>query len=323
MIKFLISIFVILSAPAALNAADPVAPVTTCGYFDGVPQRSWLAPLGYVCRVDTANGLWGFCPTSVASIRDCGLAGFCVDSHSCTKGCGRLSDRTDITTFSWLVTSLFFRQWEVFLELKVLSEPAQSCATVLSINGPDQSFEYIACSDKAGTDSLLAVPSAVDATTTSASSSVRSTSLASPTLQTTKSIEQTPKPLASSSSVLSSLFTPSSTSNPTPGPAEQKSINIGAIVGGVIGGLTVICLIILGVVLIRRKHGTKEQAVQPPDYTYNDPNNFANNAESTQNSRWDSSYGPVEMREGHHVNMDPAELPGFYVQSTDNVSELK
>jgi hypothetical protein len=80
----------------------------------------------------------------------------------------------------------------------------------------------------------------------------------------------------------------------------------------------VICLTILGVVLIRRKRGAPEQTVQPPDYTYNPQDDSAHNAElSTHNSRympkgyqWDSSHGPVEMSEGHHVNMVPAELPG-------------
>jgi hypothetical protein len=80
------------------------SPITICGYVNGDPQISRTADPGYTCRIDTANGLWGFCPTSVISARDCGLAGMCVDAHSCTSGCGRLSDRSDITTFSWLVT---------------------------------------------------------------------------------------------------------------------------------------------------------------------------------------------------------------------------
>jgi hypothetical protein len=86
-----------------ISARQAFAPITTCGYVDGDPQSPRTADPGYGCRVDTANGLWGFCPTSVISAKDCGLAGMCVDEHSCTAGCGRLSDRSDITTFSWLV----------------------------------------------------------------------------------------------------------------------------------------------------------------------------------------------------------------------------
>lgn len=76
---------------------------TTCGYKDGDPNQPRTAADGWACRVDTALGLWGFCPETVISARDCGLAGVCVDSHSCTAGCGRLTDRADITTFSWSV----------------------------------------------------------------------------------------------------------------------------------------------------------------------------------------------------------------------------
>jgi hypothetical protein len=93
---FLIEYFFILSIATTLHA-------TTCGYKDGNPQSARTAQSGYGCRVDTANGLWGFCPTTVISAKDCGLAGVCVDSHSCTEGCGRLSNRADITTFSWSV----------------------------------------------------------------------------------------------------------------------------------------------------------------------------------------------------------------------------
>lgn len=77
---------------------------TTCGYKNGDPQSARTAQSGYRCRVDTANGLWGFCPTTVISAADCGLAGVCVDNHSCTDGCGRLTGRVDIATFSWSVT---------------------------------------------------------------------------------------------------------------------------------------------------------------------------------------------------------------------------
>jgi hypothetical protein len=109
-------------APMAPNATEPAsleglaerqafAPVTTCGYGNGNPDDPRTADPGYGCRVDTANGLWGFCPTSVVSAKDCGLAGMCVDSHACTSGCGRLSGRRDVTTFTWSVTFL----WRVSL----------------------------------------------------------------------------------------------------------------------------------------------------------------------------------------------------------------
>jgi hypothetical protein len=75
--------------------------VSTCGYYNGDLKSSRTADVGFGCRVDTSNGLWGFCPTTVLTATDCGLAGYCVDRHSCRGGCGRLSNRKDITTVNW------------------------------------------------------------------------------------------------------------------------------------------------------------------------------------------------------------------------------
>lgn len=78
----------------------------TCGFADGDANSPRTADPGFNCRVDTRNALWGFCPTTVISAIDCGLAGFCEDEHDCTDGCG-LEDRPDITTFTWYVQILF------------------------------------------------------------------------------------------------------------------------------------------------------------------------------------------------------------------------
>ncbi|KAH6642465.1 hypothetical protein C7974DRAFT_327784 [Boeremia exigua] len=264
---------------------------TTCGYKDGNPQSARTAQSDYRCRVDTANGLWGFCPATVISARDCGLAGVCVDRHSCTDGCGRLSDRPDITTFS--------------------CESSQFCSTVLLINGPDQSFEYIACGAEARTDRLFPSPSSVAATTTPSSfSSVLSSSLTSlPSRPTTTVVETSPIPTSSSSSALNSSIA-SSTPEPISTTAKQEPLHLGAIVGGAIGGLIVICLTVLGVVLIRRKHGLKGQGTSPPGHTNHGWNEFADDASGDvkKNNHWVSNHGPVEMYSGHHVNMEPVEL---------------
>jgi hypothetical protein len=53
---------------------------------------------------------------------------------------------------------------EVFLELNVICERSQLCSTVLIINGPDQSFEYIACGLEARTDRLFPLPIAAETT---------------------------------------------------------------------------------------------------------------------------------------------------------------
>ncbi|KAH9862847.1 hypothetical protein J1614_010940 [Plenodomus biglobosus] len=290
---FLLVCLVISSIATASHA-------TICGYQDGDPQSARTAQSGYGCRVDTANGLWGFCPTTVISAEDCGLAGVCVDNHSCTQGCGRLSGRAQITTFS--------------------CERSQFCSTVLLINGPDQSFEYIACGAEARTDSLFPVPNAVEATTTpSSSTSVPSSSLTRPTSQpTATAAAKSPIPASTSSSDINSSFE-SSTPSTIPTSSQQNPMDLGAIVGGAIGGLCVICLTILGIVLIRRKHGLdKRLAMSPPGHNHHgliepteDAVLHANHSGGAQkNYHWDSSHGPVEMYGGHYVNMELVELSG-------------
>jgi hypothetical protein len=79
----------------------------TCGYSDGDVNRPGTAGPGFNCRVDTKNGIWGFCPTTVIAATDCGFPGFCIDQKGCSNGCGPLPDRTDITTRSWYVLSSF------------------------------------------------------------------------------------------------------------------------------------------------------------------------------------------------------------------------
>jgi ABC-type proline/glycine betaine transport system permease subunit len=76
----------------------------TCGYLSGDRTLSRTAALGWACRFDTANFLWGFCPQTVVAASDCGLAGYCLDNDECTGGCGRLLDMSDITTVTWYGT---------------------------------------------------------------------------------------------------------------------------------------------------------------------------------------------------------------------------
>lgn len=80
--------------------ADVQTEMSTCGYEDGDPKRFRTANPGFDCRVDTMNGLWGFCPVTVIAATDCGLAGSCVDHGSCSSGCGKTAN-PDLTTFTW------------------------------------------------------------------------------------------------------------------------------------------------------------------------------------------------------------------------------
>lgn len=88
------------SFPAFRKRADGES---TCGFDGGVASLFRTAAPGFDCRFDTAHGLWGFCPTTVISATDCGLAGNCVDSNTCTDGCG-MTGVAGITTFTWYGT---------------------------------------------------------------------------------------------------------------------------------------------------------------------------------------------------------------------------
>ncbi|KAK0701399.1 hypothetical protein B0T21DRAFT_263208, partial [Apiosordaria backusii] len=68
-------------------------------FSTGDASKTRTANNGFDCRIDLVHDLWGFCPTSVISATDCGLAGSCVDKHKCSKGCGFTNP--SLTTFTW------------------------------------------------------------------------------------------------------------------------------------------------------------------------------------------------------------------------------
>lgn len=94
--------------------------MSTCGFQNGDPKKIRTADPGFDCRVDTMNGLWGFCPVTVIAATDCGLAGSCVDQGSCSSGCGQ-TDNTQLTTFTWYVSSsriqlpISFEMWQLLM----------------------------------------------------------------------------------------------------------------------------------------------------------------------------------------------------------------
>ena len=76
--------------------------VSTCGYRNGDPSQIRTANSGFDCRVYTEYTIWGFCPTTISAVSNCGLAGSCVDAHACESGCGVLGNPS-VTTFTWYV----------------------------------------------------------------------------------------------------------------------------------------------------------------------------------------------------------------------------
>lgn len=87
------------------QADTPTTDFSTCGYLNGDASLPRTANSGFDCRVDTKNAIWGFCPTTILAVSNCGLVGGCVDAHACEFGCG-ISGNPTVTTFTWFVNLL-------------------------------------------------------------------------------------------------------------------------------------------------------------------------------------------------------------------------
>ncbi|KAM0249641.1 hypothetical protein ACHAP5_002768 [Fusarium lateritium] len=228
--------------PTVTEAPFPVQPsnhieqraisteLSTCGYLNGDPKKKRTADSGYNCRVDTKNGLWGFCPTTVLTATDCGLAGSCVDSHDCSDGCG-MTDSEDLTTFTCGRKSF--------------------CSMALLTFGVDQTYSYIACGTKATTDHFYITPT-IDVTTTSESAE-------STTSKTKTSSAVSSETTSSNIETAQSSSTEVSGTSSDEGPSESSSNNLGPIIGGVIGGLVVICGTIITAIFLLRRNRRKDK----------------------------------------------------------------
>ncbi|KAI1025764.1 hypothetical protein LB503_006624 [Fusarium chuoi] len=254
--------------------------LSTCGYLDGDPKKKRTADSGFNCRVDTRNGLWGFCPTTVLTASDCGLAGSCVDRHDCSDGCGMIGSK-GLTTFT--------------------CDRKSFCSMALLTFGVDQTYSYIACGTKATTDHYYITPT-IGITTTSESSklstSETSTVTSSDTASSTADITQ-----SSSTEAISS-------SSEEEDPSGSSSPNIGAVIGGVIGGLVVICgTIITAIFLLRRNRSKDTEAGTIEQNTEDNSTRHlrrSNTKEPQEPGGWDIHELPVIEQ---NQRRSPVELP--------------
>ncbi|KFY54802.1 hypothetical protein V497_07460 [Pseudogymnoascus sp. VKM F-4516 (FW-969)] len=250
---------------------------STCGYGEGRVDHPRTADIGFDCRVDIQKQIWGFCPTTVIAASDCGLAGACVDKHACSTGCGILGDST-VTTFQCTAPGGDF------------------CSTALLTAGPDQTYAYIACANTPKTDHLLASPtsfiktptptktptpaeksttippttSTTPSTTPSSSSPSSRPSSDSSESDSSKSSSTdhitSPPPTGAAISAPTKLVSdesPSTTSSDAAAPPPSPN-NIGAIVGGAVGGAALICFLIVGIMFSRKRHRDREPTQPSP-----------------------------------------------------------
>ncbi|KAB5576279.1 hypothetical protein GE09DRAFT_1095234 [Coniochaeta sp. 2T2.1] len=284
-----------------------VTELSTCGFLNGDPTNPRTANPGFNCRIDTSHGIWGFCPTTVISAIDCGLGGACIDLHSCSDGCG-ITNNPSITTWSCTDNK----------------EPF--CSTALLTFGVDQTYAFLPCGGKPTTDHYLISPTAAAAVSSSSSPARRSSQTPAPTTSSPRiSTTSSSTPSSSSSAPTSSststtgtaasASTASSPANPSSATTNTgtSTTSLGPIIGGVIGGLVVICAsAVLAIYLIKRDRSRKRMStmpkpntasVSPPEYSPKDPNN------TTRYSGW----GPRELPAGDPVERarSPVELPGY------------
>ncbi|KAJ6779661.1 hypothetical protein PWT90_08907 [Aphanocladium album] len=280
-----------------VRAGEP-DPLTTCGYLDGNPTHFRTANSGYNCRFDTANSLWGYCPTTVVRAVDCGLAGACIDQHDCKKGCGNLQGK--LTTFT--------------------CNSDQYCSTALLAFGTDQSYSYIACGGKSGVDSYFVTPTAA-ATTTTTTQDTKATQPAPLPTATPEPKQTSTTPVTTSSSASGNTggsnggsTTSAGPTSSTTGPATSStatsqgsgSNNTPAIIGGVIGGIALLCLFGLAAIyLIRRdKKATAKKNQEKRSTELLALSNVEDN--KYQSHRATGGWGPKELPARQS---DPVELP--------------
>ncbi|PNP37994.1 hypothetical protein TGAMA5MH_10093 [Trichoderma gamsii] len=271
--------------------ADIQTRMSTCGFQDGDPNKMRTADPGFDCRVDTMNGLWGFCPVTVIAATDCGLAGSCVDQASCSSGCGQF-DMNQLTTFT--------------------CGPKQFCSTALLTFGVDQTYTYIACGGSPKTDHYLASPTSQPSSTTTTSAKQTSTTPVSSSLKSTNaspgSTSEPSRP--STTGALAKETSGNSGSNDSDGSSPN---NTGAIIGGVIGGIALLCFSgIAAILLLRRSrsrpHQTRMNGAQGEEHEAW----YHLSPKTKSDHRFTGGWGPRELPSSSYnrTSVHPVELPG-------------
>ena len=174
------------------------------------------------------------------------------------------------------------------------SDPKQFCSTVIMALDDDAGFSYIACGATALTHTIFPSPTSESETpTTESSESSQSSESESSTADTSEPTEE-------------SAPSESSTTSPEPEAASDDSggppNNTGAIIGGVLGGIALICMSVIATVwLLRRNRNQKAKEEAPPAPDMSMPMYYTYESAPVKHE-------PVEL-DGQR-NIRPSELPG-------------
>ncbi|KAF7938242.1 hypothetical protein EAE99_001914 [Botrytis elliptica] len=201
------------SLPVQLRARQTTSFGTLCGYSNGDIEIPRTAEPGYACRENTIDNLWGFCPNTIAEATNCDFVGYCVDDGTCSDGCGR-SSLTQIQC----------------------TNAMPYCSTALLVS-EEQTYTYLTCATSPTTNFYLANPTSSSVSTVSSASGSQL-----PTTQYYSTIV-----VATSSSAPGTQSTSAQSTS-----AKASPNNVGAIVGGVLGGLALIFLIVIALIFLKR-----------------------------------------------------------------------
>ncbi|KAJ0159495.1 hypothetical protein CTA2_9580 [Colletotrichum tanaceti] len=278
--------------------------LTTCGYSNGNPTLPITAVKGSQCRIDIEHGLWGFCSADVQAASDCSFVGQCFDTHTCERGCGKTDGGSGIISTT-------------------CTQSRQFCQANLLVFAADMTYTEVGCGPVAKTYNFLVTTTESEetsATPTSPESLASSTSTNQPTTTITSTsagsssttwLEATPG--AENTASKPSVSSPSNVSSP-----KGPKLNISAIIGGVLACLALICITILAVIYIVRKH-KREESSRQKRRVFELPRKGSKTSkistDSTDNSLHETQYpDPPDDRVHPEAGWGPSEAYGSEVQ---------
>jgi hypothetical protein len=133
------------------------------------------------------------------------------------------------------------------------------CSTAFLTAGPDQTYSYIACQGGPGNEHCFVGPTTTIQSTTISSSSIQATTLTTLSATTSSPLSTSSLPSSTPTLTTQSWSFPSTVAQAgasTLSTSNSNSNNLGVIIGGVVGGLAIICFFALGVIYLlrRRQH---------------------------------------------------------------------
>ncbi|PVH97039.1 hypothetical protein DM02DRAFT_730815 [Periconia macrospinosa] len=206
-----------------------------CGY--GPDGKEWKAPPSFKCMVDTEAGYFGFCPLTISNAKDCGFARACIDSHTCTEGedggggCGRMGGQP-------YGTATCTGEENGYCYTNLLLAPAPASASNNPSSSPETAtYSFIACGNSYRQAAYVIATDVLPSPSRQTSNLLSSFTQQSPTLS-------------------SPTTTPTQTATTSDVPRLGSSPNTGAIIGGVLGGLTIMAITALLFYFLRKRYSS-------------------------------------------------------------------